>query len=764
MKSKKDQSQKDTDPKTGNEPEADDQLNDDQQATLEKIMAEIEGREAPESEPNDAPKAPVPSGDPPDVQETVASANNPDSNAPPDSPTAGADEDPLSDEQQTALEKIMAEIEGREPSVSEPPDTVKTPATESPPDAQDTTASPNALPDGSPDNADEDQLSDEQQAALEKIMAEIEGNGSASGEPSNDTQMAQPDLDASSQSDQSTKALEELSLEDFNAELAKVIDEANEGISLKAVEKDAAPPAPNTAPLPGEPKTNDDEQKRKDQRAAEPNGLQQAVKSKSGNSNQSTEKSSSASSAGNTLPSVAESETSDTSENQPKDTAAQKSESKPTPKRNDDAVPDAPRAARLIEVPSETKNRQPSQKKSPLDNLPKGFLRRALVAAAALSLVVGPSVWLGHRYLNKSTSNGLRTLAVSGPQETASHDPVQPAPQEGSRTSQIDKPVSEAPFPGAHTAKKILADLESMMGHLTEKEDEIEDLKQYYRKGIDQIEDELFEEIEHENLVDYKAAIKNTRVALALETIQRRFSYIQKLDVPLKEIQDNFEELLYLSRKARIFQLMMQQTSGISLHEFEIQVSDALARIQVANEQLTIDDLESTTPATETLWNQVYANFKARSKPKPKHAADPHNQAIWKEICQGSYDRKYEMTELTPDTAACLVRWPGKDLYLNSLTDLPAATAKVLARWPGEWIGLNGLTSLSPETARYLAQWPGKKLSLNGLTELSDEATEALSNWHGEQLEMIGLQRMGQWKNRKVTLYIRAKLREQVFN
>ena len=138
------------------------------------------------------------------------------------------------------------------------------------------------------------------------------------------------------------------------------------------------------------------------------------------------------------------------------------------------------------------------------------------------------------------------------------------------------------------------------------------------------------------------------------------------------------------------------------------------------------------------------------------------NQQVAKEVCGGNFERMALLTALNPETAGCLSQWHGKDMFLNNLTQLPPGSAKALAKWQGEWLSLNGIQELSPQSAGELAQWGGRRLSMNGLPRLTGKSTAQLSKWNGDQLELIGLKSIGGWKNYTTRLYLSEDLQRKL--
>jgi hypothetical protein len=304
------------------------------------------------------------------------------------------------------------------------------------------------------------------------------------------------------------------------------------------------------------------------------------------------------------------------------------------------------------------------------------------------------------------------------------------------------------------------SDLSSARQQIQTKISDIHQLKSYYGRGIEEETRKIEDALQSGQIPSFDAALADKKIELGLRAIQRRQTYIAKLDTPQAKLTAMSEQLLFMERQAHLFEILQAGIAGLPIEEFKKDVDETISRYLAFNTQVSIDQVEQPSPALETIWVQIEAGLKQKASLLAQRA--PLNRAISAEICKGNYERKYLITALSVETAQCLVKWDGKDLYLNSLTELAPEVAQILSQWPGEWISLNGLRQLSAESAKYLSQWPGKRLSLNGLSELSAEATSRLSQWKGSQLEMVGLQSIGSWENYGTRLYLSEKLRRQL--
>ena len=317
-------------------------------------------------------------------------------------------------------------------------------------------------------------------------------------------------------------------------------------------------------------------------------------------------------------------------------------------------------------------------------------------------------------------------------------------------TGPISSPLSSLRETIASTREQIMLKIE-----------EVKELQAYYQNGANESRKKIVDSPAFAKSGSRKTIPKNREIELDLRAIQRRLVYVEKLKIPIKELTSASEELLYFERKTQLFEALQKGVTGLSIEAFEKEVTRIIETHSNRSGQLSIDHIDVEAPPLTSIW----AGLQSRTDVKPakqRKINTEQDDLIHQEICRGNFERKYLLTALRPKSAQCLTKWPGKDLYLNSLVKLPPSIAKTLSQWPGEWLSLNGLKDLPDESAKYLSQWKGKRLSLNGLTQLSQKATRHLSKWKGEQLEMVGLTAIGRWENYGTHLYLSENLRRKL--
>ncbi len=645
-------------------------LSEDQQAALDAIMAEIDAKRKTETidsgnltEKNnngdddlsedqqaalDAIMADISAKRQGDTKEKAKPASENDSG-----------DDDLSEDQQAALDAIMAEISSKRQK-----DTVE-----------------EEMPASENDSGDDD-LSEDQQAALDAIMADI-----------NAKKRKDEVSDATAGGEEEEAESKGLTIEEFDNELSNLLTEATPEASSSDITK--APPAEPSAPI-------DDHT----QEIAEQKPTAQETRTES-------------------YPIL--------QEIHPEDQTI--------PKKSD-------RRSFLWK---------------------RGKRIAAVISIAACVIISG--LYLLDRYgiRPKSTlinaSSNTQVDPPAEPMTVSENHPTEtePAPvvnenESSKRIAPVIEPhVDVDPENGFVSLKQNLSKAREQ---IQTKINDIEQLKSYYARGIEEEKDKIEQTLEQGRIPAFGEAMNDKKIELALRAIQRRKTYISKLNTPNAQLTAMAEELLYLERKTDTYDILSAGIHGLPIDDFVQKAQTALKSYMQYNTQLSIDQVEVPAVQLASIWTEISAEIGQRANLLAQRA--PLNRAISKEICQGNYDRKYQLTAMSAETARCLVKWPGKDLYLNSLSELPPDVAEILAKWPGEWISLNGLKDLPVESAKQLAAWPGKRLSLNGLTRLSPEVTAHLSRWRGEQLELVGLHAIGPWENYGTRLFLSEKLRRQL--
>ena len=643
-------------------------------------------------------------------------------------PASGNESEELDQDQQAALDSIMAEI-GTKRKAEKPP-------AASPPDPADETlnADQQAALDSimaeigskrkaekqvGPENAKVSQENDSTQegsaADIEKIMAEIEAKKSREVTvPESSSQGAAEDIPVVQK-----KGGDNLTMEEFDDELNNLLSSAQSAPSVKPIFKTKPAEAPKTEVI-------------------EP------------------------------APAVV----TDKSADLPMADSGELSEKERAQARKEYPI--------LKEVTIAPKGKTKTGKVSRPGRGATGGSRKVAIAAVVVIglVVIGLGGYWGYRHqwgavpvpVNaapeaKTTEGQAKPAEIQASHENAvASQPVAvvPSGMPGLRVAEAPvSPVQDAPV---ETPAMMLSaakrDLVSARQQIQSKISDIQQLKSYYGRGIDEETQKIEDALQSGQIPSFDAALADKKIELAMRAVQRRQTYIVKLDSPLTQLTAMSEQLLFMERRARTYELLQAGISGLPIEAFKKEAEETIGQCLAFNTQISIDQVQMQPPTLATIWEQIESNLKQKSNLLAQRA--PLNRTIGVEICKGNYERKNLLSALSAETAQCLAKWDGQDLYLNSLTELAPDVARILAQWPGESISLNGLRQLNPDSAKYLSQWPGKRISLNGLSELSPEATAYLSKWKGNQLEMIGLQSIGSWENYGTRLYLSEKLRKQL--
>ncbi len=301
----------------------------------------------------------------------------------------------------------------------------------------------------------------------------------------------------------------------------------------------------------------------------------------------------------------------------------------------------------------------------------------------------------------------------------------------------VPKQVAPAILPNKNEIYMArIKDAGDLRDRLLAKKEEIYQLRLRYQNSITDLGEKIHRATQAEGISSFKEALKNQAIELNLRTIQRRRSYIQGLEKPTRWINQGSEELLYLKRKAEFDLELIEIAGGIDMDKHMRHISAAIQKFQPSAEKLAVNRGNLDLSSLESIWGQIQ-NQKNNTEEFVPNVMD---KIITKEICSGNYERVTELTSLTAETAQCLSKMTGVDLFLNRLKTLSPAAAQSLFQWRGRWICMNGVKNLSPTAAKYLFRWDGDWISLNGLTEFPPELATYLMEWDGKQLELMGLE------------------------
>ncbi|BBO80053.1 hypothetical protein DSCO28_06190 [Desulfosarcina ovata subsp. sediminis] len=693
-----------------------DNLDEDQQAAFDSIMAQIESgdsadavaeeKEPEEKKPEETPDEPGGDDDFAAELEKVARAADPDDDEPAEDADAD-DADNLDEDQQAAFDSIMAQIESGDSAdaVAEEkePEEKKPEETPDGPDSDDDFAaelekvaraadSDDDEPAEEADADDADDLDEDQQAAFDSIMAQIEsGEGVEEESPKtseaivNPAEVKVPDVtDATGVADKKKNSRPSAT--------------TKQDVTAEAVERKAGPeptPIKKEADAPIAP-------------SGDENDGQPALPSNDA-----------------------------TNSVQPGD---------------EDAKPSSSAA---VPVP-EKKATQAPQEKKPISRNRKKWLWSAAVIFLIILPLTGYILW-PHRQSEPTDSKPL-VAQPSASVEATTPSPTAAAPP---------PPEKEEPaeLPAVAQLKAIATALDQLRNELLAKQGEIEELRGYYQSGIDAEIAGILDSIRKsgKRTISLKAAMTDAHISLGLSAIQRRNAYIRRLKIPANALTRDSEELLYLTRKAELLASMAEKSSGIDVDGFVQESGEVMDVHRQRLNQLNIDAVDVIPLPMESLWQDISRRLpvKPASDKQPPAAVRADNAVIWKAICEGDFSRNDQLSMLSIEAARCLSAWKGKDLFLNALTDLPPDIARELVKWEGDWLGLNGLTELTPEVASHLARWKGRILSLNGLSRLSPQVVAILSEWRGEQIELINVKHMPNWDTPRIRLFFSEDLQRR---
>ena len=126
-----------------------------------------------------------------------------------------------------------------------------------------------------------------------------------------------------------------------------------------------------------------------------------------------------------------------------------------------------------------------------------------------------------------------------------------------------------------------------------------------YQKGIEDDQVNLEGDLDHTKIVPFASAIKNSKIELGLKAMQRRISYMTKLETPINMLEAASEELLFLERRTRLYNVLIENISGFPVLDYQQDVRQTInERLQIL-EQLSVDDIDVTPPSLEAVWQQI---------------------------------------------------------------------------------------------------------------------------------------------------------------
>ena len=443
-------------------------------------------------------------------------------------------------------------------------------------------------------------------------------------------------------------------------------------------------------------------------------------------------------------------------------------------------------AAEMEKPASQNKKNKHIRQKIILPEVKKNPKKKWIKLSLSLlfSAVFVSGLFVGYQFYIKPDTSMNHLKSPSQPEQIATPANM-PASKRVEETPklQIDNAQIKASKSNANVVIK-LEEITSLQRKLAIKKDKIAELIKNYKNAIRQMETEILKIKQTHQINTLRDAIKNKKIEFGMMTIQRRLSYIESIKQPYEWLNQGIEELQYLKNRIEIDAQISQVISGIDMDKMVREIDVVLQEYRTGIKSLEIKTNDDEHISLESIWKRIInrenaatSNNRIVSLPSTNRETASsngknNNQVIWKEICNGNFKRKNEITALSANAAKCLSKWRHADLILNGLADLSPGAAKGLLTWKGNWVCLNGIKKLSTETAKYLFQWQGKLISLNGLSEISSGIVEYLPHWQGKQLELmglkykktkrerIGLKALAKWESTGGKLYIPIEIRK----
>ena len=150
-----------------------------------------------------------------------------------------------------------------------------------------------------------------------------------------------------------------------------------------------------------------------------------------------------------------------------------------------------------------------------------------------------------------------------------------------------------------------LSKIVDLIKSLQNKQKAIANLKQQYKKGIDEAENEILKEKRGKGLATYQDAQKEKRVELYLRMIQRRQIYIEELDRLREQLILNTEELLYFKRQIEIDMLMVNVIKGMNSDKLVKRIDTIIQQHIHDADKLTLNTKDARPQSLESIWGKI---------------------------------------------------------------------------------------------------------------------------------------------------------------
>ena len=192
------------------------------------------------------------------------------------------------------------------------------------------------------------------------------------------------------------------------------------------------------------------------------------------------------------------------------------------------ALPVEPTVESLPEI-SEIKSG--SKSADPVKKTQRFNKKRMGIGMLCLVVLAGSAAYFGRDHFSALTAKFTPSAEQTPIIESA---PAKPAPP----------PIQPEAIENPYHAK--LQEVARLRADLLSKKDEIDRLRQFYRDGISELEEELQQEATKHGIQKLSQAIANHKIELDLQSIRRRWAYIDELAKPYHWLEQGSEELLFL--------------------------------------------------------------------------------------------------------------------------------------------------------------------------------------------------------------------------
>lgn len=153
--------------------------------------------------------------------------------------------------------------------------------------------------------------------------------------------------------------------------------------------------------------------------------------------------------------------------------------------------------------------------------------------------------------------------------------------------------------------RQRINDISELRTRLENKSKKIDNLRQDYKNGIRELQEEILLEKKKNNIMSFQAATKNQTIAFDLSLINTKTAYIQKIDEIQKQLLDGSKELLYVQRKAQDDLKILEVLDDKEKEELAESINKVITHYLPDAGELVVEVDESALQPMEAVWSEI---------------------------------------------------------------------------------------------------------------------------------------------------------------